>query len=113
VARKGIGVDRDDIIRMAREAFGVEHELFWMNGTDEYLERFATLVAAEVESNTSVYWYEHFLKHFKFQAEVRVFDSAIKAEREACALEVEKAGIEGYGTLAAAAAIRARGDYGL
>ena len=77
------------------------------------LIRFANIVAAEVESNTSVYWYEHFLKHFKFQAEVRAFDSAIKAEREACALEVEKAGMEGYGTLAAAAAIRARGQNGL
>jgi hypothetical protein len=39
-------MNRDDIIRMAREAFGAEHELFWMNGTDEYLERFANLVAA-------------------------------------------------------------------
>jgi hypothetical protein len=37
---------RDDIIRMAREAFGAEHKLFWMNGTDEYLQRFANLVAA-------------------------------------------------------------------
>ena len=40
-------------------------------------------------------------------------EEKIAREREACALEVEKAGIEGYGTLAAAAAIRARGDYGL
>jgi len=39
-------MNRDDIIRMAMEAFGAEHELFWMNGTDEYLERFANLVAA-------------------------------------------------------------------
>ena len=38
---------------------------------------------------------------------------AIAEEREACALEVEKAGMEGYGTLAAAAAIRARGQNGL
>ena len=38
---------------------------------------------------------------------------AVAAEREACALEVEKAGMEGYGTLAAAAAIRARGQNGL
>ena len=30
-------------------------------------------------------------------------------EREACAVTVEQAGIEGYGTLAAAAAIRQRG----
>lgn len=113
-------MDRDDIIRMAREvglcidgevAFSPNH-----NGADvdiNDLQTFAALVAAEVESNTSVYWYEHFLKHFKFQAEVRAFDSAIKAEREACALEVEKAGMEGYGTLAAAAAIRARSQNGL
>ena len=40
-------------------------------------------------------------------------EEKIAREREACALEVEKAGMEGYGTLAAAAAIRARGDYGL
>lgn len=32
------------------------------------------------------------------------------AERESCALLVEQMGIEGYGTLAIAAAIRARGD---
>jgi len=32
------------------------------------------------------------------------------AEREACALTVEQAGIDGMGTLAAAAAIRARGE---
>jgi len=32
------------------------------------------------------------------------------AEREACAKVCEQAGIEGYGTLAAAAMIRARGE---
>jgi len=31
------------------------------------------------------------------------------AEREACAQAVEQAGVDGYGTLAAAARIRARG----
>jgi hypothetical protein len=35
---------------------------------------------------------------------------AVKREREACALAVEQAGIDGYGTLAAAAMIRARGQ---
>ena len=34
----------------------------------------------------------------------------IKAEREACAKLVEQAGADGYGTLAAAAMIRARGQ---
>lgn len=36
-------------------------------------------------------------------------EAAVKAEREACALLCEQAGINGYGTLAAAATIRARG----
>lgn len=70
-------MNRDNIIRMAREAGGLIDEVDWYFEY-ENLERFAALVAA--------------------------------AEREACALEVEKAGIEGYGTLAAAAAIRARGQ---
>jgi hypothetical protein len=35
---------------------------------------------------------------------------AVEREREACALAVEQAGIDGYGTLAAAAMIRARGN---
>ena len=34
---------------------------------------------------------------------------AVAREREACAVTVEQAGIDGYGTLAAAAMIRARG----
>jgi hypothetical protein len=35
---------------------------------------------------------------------------AVQQEREACALAVEQAGIEGLGTLAAAAVIRKRGN---
>ena len=35
---------------------------------------------------------------------------AVQREREACAVTVEQAGIDGYGTLAAAAMIRARGE---
>jgi hypothetical protein len=37
-------------------------------------------------------------------------EELIKAEREACAKVAEQAGIDGYGTLAAAAMIRARGN---
>lgn len=37
--------------------------------------------------------------------------TAVLAEREACALAVENAGMDGMGTLAAAATIRARGSY--
>ena len=40
----------------------------------------------------------------------RAMINGMKTEREACALAVEQAGIDGYGTLAAAAAIRARGQ---
>jgi hypothetical protein len=69
-------MNRDDIIRMAREA-----ELLDSDGTGYcpigYIERFAALVAA--------------------------------AEREACARVVEQAGIDGYGTLAAALLVRERG----
>ena len=36
-------------------------------------------------------------------------EAAIKEEREACAQVVEKAGMEGYGTIAAALLIRERG----
>ena len=73
-------MNRDDIIRMAREA-GISKPWDQEPVKWETLERFANLVAT--------------------------------AEHEACALEVEKAGMEGYGTLAAAAAIRARGQNGL
>jgi hypothetical protein len=34
---------------------------------------------------------------------------AVEAEREACALVVEQAGIDGYGTLVAALLVRERG----
>ena len=37
-------------------------------------------------------------------------DEAVAAEREACAKVCEDMGIEGYGTLAIAASIRARGQ---
>jgi hypothetical protein len=77
-------MNRDDIIRMAREA-GIEHHEnvdemrspFCDGVWFEDLERFAALVAA--------------------------------AEREACAVVVEQAGMDGYGTLAAALLVRERG----
>lgn len=42
--------------------------------------------------------------------EKKFAELVIAAEREACANVVEQAGIDGYGTLAAAAIIRARGE---
>ena len=44
------------------------------------------------------------------QSLVRFAALVAAAEREACALVVEQAGIDGLGTLAAAAAIRTRGN---
>jgi len=37
------------------------------------------------------------------------WQAAVKAEREACAKVVEQAGIDGYGTIAAALLVRERG----
>ena len=107
MARKGIGVDRDDIISMARETWVLPDAHI-----PNVLE-FANLVMTARCEACETLFNQRVLESIKFNADVRKFDAAIKAEREACALEVEKAGIEGYGTLAAAAAIRARGDYGL
>lgn len=41
---------------------------------------------------------------------IKTLEEAVAAEREACAKVVEQAGVDGYGTLAAAAMIRARGE---
>jgi hypothetical protein len=40
---------------------------------------------------------------------LKLVNAAIAAEREACAKIVEQAGIDGYGTLAAALLVRERG----
>jgi len=52
------------------------------------------------------------IKHTVYLRErkAREIKAAVDAEREACAQVVEQAGIDGYGTLAAAARIRARGE---
>jgi hypothetical protein len=68
-------MNRDDIIRMAREVSGDDWGLF--RDFMPEIKRFAKLVAA--------------------------------AEREECAKVVEQAGIDGYGTLAAAVLVRERG----
>lgn len=114
-------MDRDDINRII-----LDNELF--HGTmalgvvmdANHLEKFANLVAAAEREKVAEWMMarayatghgettEELLEELGWQIEEN-----IAREREACALEVEKAGMEGYGTLAAAAAIRARGDYGL
>lgn len=101
-------MNRDDIIELAREA-DIDWHQHWVIGEDENrLERFAALVAAH-ERKT---WEEQLHTcHAECQRPTCVaVRGAVKAEREACALLVEQMGIEGYGTLAIAAAIRARGE---
>ena len=56
------------------------------------------------QKDYSYYWVESAEDIEKFAALVAA------EEREACALAVEQAGIEGFGTLAAAAVIRKRGE---
>jgi len=96
---------QDEIIRMATEAGGFRGELpkgdAWMFFEDEYLERFAALVAAHERE-----------KHLNLANEVAW--SVALAEREACAKVCEDLIAKGYqleGELdLCAAAIRARGN---
>ena len=71
-------MNQEDIIRMAREACDIDKVDAWHNG-------FWTLTQEELE---------------------RFFHMAQAARREACAELCEQMGMNGYGTLAIAAAIR-------
>lgn len=105
-----------DIVRMAQDAFGEGHELFWMAHTDEYLKTFAALVLADYRERLK----EDSLHtcHADCQNPVcLIVREAVAAEREACAKVCEKLGIEGWrdagwdmGTIDCASAIRARGQ---
>jgi hypothetical protein len=99
-------MNRDDIIRMAREA-GIDE----FGSLDERLIFFAALVAAAERKN-----YEHTLalQQKSYEREIQI---EVEAEREACAKVAKETvcdmhlgtGIKIYGTKAAAA-IRARGN---
>ena len=86
-------MNREEVIKLAREAYGD----WYPNAVPPELERFAALV------------YEHAWKEAGIAATRTVLDAAVLEEREECADVAEQAGIEGHGTLAAAAMIRARG----
>ena len=107
-------MDRDDIIRMAQDAGMTpisQVSTADLICTKEAIERFANLVAAAERER--IKWDTIHSCHPECDKPVCVaIRAAVTEEREACALEVEKAGMEGYGTLAAAAAIRARGQNG-
>ena len=89
-------MNQDDIIRLAQEANG---EPAWDGGVDWYwdeLERFAALVIQHkaLDQLTAAGQYE------------QGFEDGAAAECEKHAILVEQMGMEGYGTLAIAAAIR-------
>lgn len=66
----------------------------------QYMSQFATHRGADMQ------WVMEASSHGRIFS--YAWDEATKAEREACAKVCEQAGVEGYGTLAAAAMIRAR-----
>ena len=66
--------------------------------------------AVRPEGSKSFHDTIHFVRKVDALVAMRVIESWIAAEREACAQLVEQAGIDGYGTLAAAAMIRKRGE---
>ncbi len=78
---------KEDIIRMAREA---GHAIRNIDGEDEVMDG------------------DNY--HIQTERIERFAALVAAAEREACAKVCEQAGIDGYGTLAAAAIIRARGE---
>jgi hypothetical protein len=93
-----------DITRMAQEAGFICDESWEQFGLYGFT-RFANVVAKHL------YYDGIHTCNDQCQRPVCVaIRKAVEREREACALAVEQAGIDGYGTLAAAAAIRARGN---
>jgi hypothetical protein len=65
----------------------------------------------EMARETGIELYGHGRDQTNFQFILCRFAKAVAAaEREECAQLVEQAGIDGYGTLAAAAMIRKRGE---
>jgi hypothetical protein len=104
---------RNDIIRMAREA-GVDvtvEEVFNYQpqhsfvGDDETIGRFVRLIEKHLSYDGI-----HTCNDECQRPVCVAIRKAVEREREACALAAEQAGIDGYGTLAAAAMIRARGE---
>jgi hypothetical protein len=96
---------RNDIIKMAREAGIYEGAYPNPVGNNTEVERFAALVEKHL-------FYDgiHTCNDQCQRPVCVAIRRAVNREREACALAVEQAGIDGYGTLAAAAMIRARGN---
>jgi hypothetical protein len=101
---------KQQIKQMMHESKAIE----WFNSENmdwlEYVnvfDRFASLVvAAEREQIIAL----NAPEIERINEYIKTLEEAVAAEREACAKVCEQAGIDGYGTLAAAAMIRARGE---
>jgi hypothetical protein len=96
---------RNDIIKMAQEAGFRFPANYDVAEPIRRLEHFAALI----EKHLSYDGIHTCNDECQRPACVAV-RKAVEREREECARVVEQAGIDGYGTLAAAAAIRARGN---
>jgi hypothetical protein len=119
-------MDRQDIINLARKRFAnalkawpTEFEEILIMFAEEVAER--TLAAADwPEIIEGAYptmiraWAKRTIPELAFSASDAELENLaeliVAYEREQCALVCEKAGMDGYGTLAAAEAIRRRGD---
>ena len=113
-------MNRDDIIRMAKEAGLTQKPFCRWGGYLDDLMRFAALVAAEKEQQMIRYGYRQCAKGQRTTQFCGLLDAAVKAEREACIALVNQG--TGEATSADAlkilrmerdrisAAIRARGE---
>ena len=97
---------RDGILKMAKQACHPhENAIFASPWGEEWVLRFAALIEQHL-SHDGIH-----TCHDQCQRPACVaVREAVVREREACAVTVQQAGIDGYGTLAAAAIIRARGE---
>ena len=101
-------MNRDEIIRMAREA-GLEEEWIIDPGSPERFERFADLVAAAEREAMIKQGWRQCAKDQRTTQFCGMVEQAIKEEREACAKVCEKRGMVKGGEVFAAR-IRARGN---
>jgi hypothetical protein len=98
-------MNRDDIIKMAQEAGFRFPANYDVAEPIRRLEHFAHLIEKHL-------YYDgiHTCNDECQRPACVAIRKAVEREREACAQLVEQAGIDGYGTLAAAAMIRKRGE---
>ena len=108
-------MNRDDIIRLAREAYGD----WYPNAVPHELERFAALVAAAKGQQMIHDGYRKCAEGQRTTQYCGLLDAAVKAEREACVIACEKISeslysydniAEGRAAQDCAKAIRARGE---